>query len=116
MKNRIEGKAREYAPYIKGHNRDSYMQRKGFEAGAQWMHSELTRWRDVKEELPEKGERVLVQSVHMGTQLAYLNIHSEWTLYAGLAVGEVAHWLPIPEFGKELEGISIDKAVKAFKE
>ncbi len=35
--------------------------RDGFKAGAEWMHAELTRWHDPKEDLPEPGKHVLVK-------------------------------------------------------
>lgn len=81
--------------YLTNHK---YAKDMGFEAGAQWMQSELTRWRDVNEELPGKGERVLVMSKHCGIQIAYLDTHGEWLLHQGTSIGEATHWLPIPEF------------------
>lgn len=55
IKNRIEEKARQYK------YRSSITEQVAFVDGATWMREELTRWRDVKEELPEKGTEFIIR-------------------------------------------------------
>ena len=40
--------------------------RDGFKAGAEWMHAELTRWHDPKEEAPEFLKDVLFKIRYRG--------------------------------------------------
>lgn len=55
----IEERAKEYAAKCHGCQNTEW----GFIAGAQSEHELLTRWRDVKKELPEDGVEVLVKCV-----------------------------------------------------
>lgn len=116
MKNRIEEKAREYAQQ----ERTTRNEQIAFAEGATWMQSELTRWRDAREELPEEGNVVLAK-VHCENAdninyqvAAYVKEPNVWITAVHSDVGipqyfdlveyyMPTHWLPIPEFGKEVE-------------
>lgn len=60
----IEEKAKDYAIACYPSMSDVRLQcEMHFEAGAEWMRKELTRWRDPKEVLPEIGKCVLIKVV-----------------------------------------------------
>ena len=84
----------------------------GFKAGAEWMHTELTRWHDPKEELPRNDARVLCKVDGCAyTEILVLNWYeNEWWIYLldredfgfpeGTWVpfhGTVLSWREIPE-------------------
>lgn len=57
---------------------------KHFEEGAEWMHEELTRWHDPKEELPDGDQEVLCM------------IHKKYNTYAVLEYYQGEWWQPAP--------------------
>jgi hypothetical protein len=57
------------------------------------------KWISVKNELPEKGERVLVFTDYGGFDVCYLNNNNSWinSMRPQHSNGNVTHWQPLPD-------------------
>ena len=53
------------------------------------------RWVKVSERLPEKGERVLCNSIY-GVQIGWLTIKGDWQFTNGGSQISITHWQPLP--------------------
>lgn len=54
-------------------------------------------WIDVKDRLPEKGERVMICVSESGSyHVSHLNIYNEWKIAIGIKIVGVTHWQPLP--------------------
>lgn len=80
------------------------IRKEAFDAAEQWLRTQLLRWRDPKEELPEEGVPVLVK-FHNGTYAVRLRYnHSRlgwgWTFDSvGILTddSQIIGWRPIEE-------------------
>lgn len=43
-----------------------------FEAGAEWMHEQMTRWHNPEVDVPEDGQRILLKATNGQTERIYL--------------------------------------------
>ena len=53
------------------------------------------RWVKVSERLPEKGERVLCNTIY-GVQIGWLTIKGDWQFTNGGSQISITHWQPLP--------------------
>lgn len=75
------------------------MQHGAFLAGAAW-HAEQEGWISVEntDELPPRGESVLVYDDNYGVQIGWLNISGLWELTRKFTEPcRITHWQPLPE-------------------
>lgn len=73
-----------------------------FEAGAEWMRKELTRWHDPKEELPQRNIDVLVKlrDTYKGDKIHYSVGYINGACWFGDSIGatdDVIGWREIHE-------------------
>jgi len=58
----------------------------------------MSNWIDVKDRLPERGHRVIVQDKNYGVQIGWVTNTEKWVLaYQIPTKGEVTHWMSLPE-------------------
>lgn len=56
---------------------------------------EENEWIDVKEKRPEKGERVLCDTIY-GIQIGWIGIKDDWHFSNGGTQLSLRHWQPLP--------------------
>lgn len=100
----IESKAKEYADrawstlgveFNEDHTTFENIIFDAFIAGAEYERSELLRWRDSKEELPEDGEDVLIKMSTGECVVGFYIENLNWRGPDGVIDDYVSGWRPI---------------------